>query len=552
MSQTSASIQPPTFKTFTFAPGAPLFFGPRLPIRQVTFVESNYIVTGPANEIDELVEEASAERGIESYLVAELDLGYVQSLLTGDWDVPWYHAMDANDSLVMRLYKIIGTDTTPDDEPPREMQLIGDISQRSASRQKHVYTDLDYLVDGICGDPWTAEGSPWSKWVCCGIEGVLPPIARKAFKAQWAFADTAGIGLFDGPTRTVEYTGKGVRVGVFDTSPESLPGPKHYGWATHGGLDLTIEQVKPFEHEGIYAAAEQVNYLIEPPFEPEDHGLFVAGLIHGVAPDSDIRLYRVLDGERKGDLFTLNYCLHNFIRGVVQDLGVLSGAVINLSLGSSPLSQPPPFAPDLLVKQNLHPVSLHTLLTAAHSHGIVVTAASGNGGKLLASAVPQNPAQSPDTLAVAASDKAGGQACFSQNGNVCAPGGGGTGQACQLPTPQEAPKQWLMSLISRPRDFSEWVQAMKEGLHQLQTQPLSSFKWGQLLFPGYAYAAGTSFSTPLVSGLAALLFEAGVDDSQTAKRWISSDKVHTIIAQNTYGQAKVIHVPNAVQAAEDA
>ena len=66
-----------------------------------------------------------------------------------------------------------------------------------------------------------------------------------------------------------------------------------------------------------------------------DHGLFVAGMIHAVAPRSDIQLYQVLDQYGCGDLYTLVTQLQTFISQVEADrqAASLKGAVINLSLG---------------------------------------------------------------------------------------------------------------------------------------------------------------------------------------------------------------------------
>jgi hypothetical protein len=69
---------------------------------------------------------------------------------------------------------------------------------------------------------------------------------------------------------------------------------------------------------------------------------------------------------------------------------------------------------------------------------------------------------------------------------------------------------------------------------------------------GYAHAAGTSFSAPLISGLAALIFEAGAGHGPGGTRWVSSDVIYESIEQSAVEHDGVIHVPTAIQKALEA
>ncbi len=47
-----------------------------------------------------------------------------------------------------------------------------------------------------------------------------------------------------------------------------------------------------------------------------NHGFFIAGLIHAVAPESQLRLVRVLENDNRGDLFTLIKAIFNFLKEI--------------------------------------------------------------------------------------------------------------------------------------------------------------------------------------------------------------------------------------------
>jgi subtilisin family serine protease len=274
----------------------------------------------------------------------------------------------------------------------------------------------------------------------------------------------------------------------------------------------------------------------------------VAGLIHGVAPESDIRLYRVLDGKRAGDLFTLNYALHTFVRQTLEDRDKLKGAVINLSLGTGPLSLGH-YMPAELIRPQLDPVSLHVLLTAARLQGIVVTAAAGNKRSPGPYVAPENPAASPDCLAVEATNSQGDRADFSRDGEVDAPGGcvpEGKGWASQ---PHQLANQWLTSLVWRPRKLDKWREAVVEWWKNRGTQPVSALWQSPALPSGYAYSAGTSFATPLVSGLAALIYDAGAHGTDRNWKWVSPETVYDSIKKSMGANDGVVHVPTAIDKA---
>ncbi len=211
-----------------------------------------------------------------------------------------------------------------------------------------------------------------------------------------------------------------------------------------------------------------------------DHGLFAAGLVHAVAPDSSIHLVRVLNDYGCGDLWTLTSAVNEFAAQQAQQ-GRLDHVVLNFSLGVH--------QPRDLDKLGWPPeiVSLDQALHNASSRGAVLVAASGNDSYASRAPRPmQLPADWPYVIGVAASSQTPQRACYSNLGDVTAPGADGrlsAGDACEPQAHRCDPADAGCPL----------------GLVSLATQSKT----------GYRFWVGTSFAAPLVSGQAALLLSGG-------------------------------------------
>lgn len=186
-----------------------------------------------------------------------------------------------------------------------------------------------------------------------------------------------------------------------------------------------------------------------------DHGLMCASLVHGVAPAAEVHLYEVCTSDGSGTLYPL-------LEGLSAFIAMAAGrpAIISLSLGSMCCGIPSP--------------ALSAVLRQATDLGMVVCAAAGNRGKASTkvSTVPsaQIPAALPNVIAVSASNLSLQRATYSQRGDLAAPGGEDLG--------------------AHGPDDAEDIIGMGNSL------------------TGYVRMdAGTSFSTPLVAGTAALLVE---------------------------------------------
>lgn len=310
------------------------------------------------------------------------------------------------------------------------------------------------------------------------------------FYNQWALTGDCGIGLdaiFDyTPTNPYKVdAGRDVQIIIFDSSPLSQGSHKIDLGEGYPSYDLCVSTPVTFTSQALHM---------------DSHGLFIANLAHAVAPGSPIHLVQVLQYDDKsemirGDLFSLLNAMDLYLANVYTP------TVVNLSLGfdahpsthSITLTQVitsvisvlgnryDTMKEDFGVNSGFLPVySLPTMLSDYYEGGnIVFVAAAGNDGR---GAQQQVPAIYPEVIGVAASDHHNcsqrRNACFSNLGDVRAPGGGDNN--CTLDMRGRCSgsincEDGVMSvIITDDGDIS------------------------------YAYWAGTSFSTPLVSGMAAI------------------------------------------------
>ena len=422
---------------------------------------------------------------------------------------------------VSELYQMYGDGPAPSPLtiPDHALKITAKIRSVAADMPACVSADPVYPTGVPAADPWIAEGSPWiAEGSPAGGVGAAANADAGTFMRQWAFSAAAGIGLTD-PNSAARAKGvnqgQGVRVGVFDTSP-ALAAVTTIVWTgpTHMPLHVYTPTI-PISLTS-FAQSQPVPKLISNGIS--DHGLFVAGLIHGVVPLSDLYLYKVLDDYGRGDLWRLNKGLLSFITQTLQAGSDVNGAVLNLSLGIRSDS-----AASLGMADDIS--STNTLLAIAYCRGMVVVAAAGNDSALTATKKAEMPAASHRSSRLPPAILTGRSACYSNQGEVTAPGG--------------------EAVVPAACDPGNGFDAANSLLGPMKT----------IRYPtGFAYWAGTSFATPLVSGLAALILEreAGSDNkSWIVRGWQLSGGVPGAIAvgssqpNNTDG-TRVINVPTAI------
>lgn len=358
-----------------------------------------------------------------------------------------------------------------------------------------VYADPNYLTGPLAdpaspcrvmddpfevgGSPFEVGGSPFE--VGGSSTGGLGADANPGiFWQQWAFRQ---IGLNADGSGRGDAAGKGVVIGVFDTSPYR---PGDTASIHDGQLDMDLTLSFP---EMLNEPTLDNTVAVSMPVNVADHGLFAAGLVRAVAPAGDINLVRVLNDYGCGDLWTLNQAVNRFVN---EQLTAAGGdnrpMVISLSLGVH--------QPRAVVDAGwpAEIVSLDETLRSATSHGALVVAASGNDSYDSASALAmQLPADFDYVLGVSGSSDAGERACYANAGDVTAPGADGV-------TPAES------LCLPRAHECAADDSDCGLGVVGLATQSAT----------GYRFWVGTSFAAPLVSGQAALLLGNGLNNIQTA------------------------------------
>lgn len=526
-----ASCQPPVPTTPTDTPAPPIPTDTPAPtgIDIASFALNEIIVTGAVEDVNDVIGDPAA-RGLE--LITEVDLSYLAERTSQERDefpkaegvekLPLRDLFNGDySSLVMRLYKNL-------DDISTLLSKVQDIN--GAANGKRAFADPNYMTDplgpGSCGNPYSGGGSPYSGGGSpLGNLGL--DIGMDVFGDQWAFkSDSSVAGGISLPSNSMvensevqasPFSGSGATVGVFDTAPWTIPTTPWKDRPTFtmpDGSTFAFPVVDAINKYPPPPAATPTPRVTPTPvssrIDVRDHGLFVASQIHAVAPNSEIYLYRVLGDDGCGDLFILAAAMHEFISELSLPTKKLDKVVINLSLG---VHIPDGIYYQLQADNNLPPeiAALNVAVYKALDFGAIVVAASGNDSapkpnQPLSAQRMQLPAFYTDVIGVAASDQDRKRSCFSNMGDVAAPGGnGGEKQSTSTGAPTDpcVPRTELVDALATPKPCdSAHMDMCHYGVVGLSRASPS----------GYGLWSGTSFSAPLVAGLAALAFEKANGD----------------------------------------
>jgi hypothetical protein len=372
-----------------------------------------------------------------------------------------------------------------------------------------------WLSGGTPGGGDTGEGCP-----------LTPPMPVTDACGNWH------ITLPNLPANLQGTTGQGVTVFVLDALPErGVIARAAHDAGDNNQLLHNVDATVTFDYSilsGVQATQSMLGtlnafvgkdvYGRHYPIQLPDHGLFVAGIVRDVAPNAKIECIRVLDDLCVGDVHWITNALWNIYNRAALASGDLyrKPVVINLSLVIPTLSEADAQGVTMTGPSTTNPLaSVLQPLKALSELGVIIAASAGNEGDqrdmpgstrppALYPAAFGNP---PDSLIgiipVGAMNGKGGAASYS-----CYPGPRGVATyGGELPnvTPPNPPS-------SNPTiDIS--TLDMPRGLYSsVEYPPLSSDPPGQYYAApntyAWAYWVGTSFATPIVSGLAARMLEA--------------------------------------------
>jgi subtilisin family serine protease len=420
------------------------------------FVQDQFIIRGPRAGVDRVVEEVAQSIKMERRDDEIIEFSQLEEAIRDC--LSDCSSIDFTD-YVIALYRLTGSEA----DVAAAIQAINQAAGRGG--------DVQAEPNWLSGYPWKPTGSGWelegNPWKPTGSSAAEDHYAEAdLFMKQWAFEE---IGL----QQEKDSSGRGVRVGVFDTSPypETDPDKKESPDWVDKPSQLTVG----------------LNFYPTPEPASDDpdlssHGLFASGLVHAVAPDAEIQLIRVLGSNNIGDLFSLNVAIFEFIKSYMA-ADDLIGAVINMSLGIRVEEQ---------FKLPTELQSFRELLRAAQCAQIMVVAAAGNDSANLPRPEPANlPANWPEIFGVAGSTNDQNRSCFSNQGNIAAPAGNGRSDA------RDKDKQCIPA--NHLCDDETCGYAVIGPI--LKTHDKDN--------EGYAFWSGTSFATPMVTGLAALVMEKG-------------------------------------------
>lgn len=367
------------------------------------------------------------------------------------------------------------------------------------------------------------------------------------------------------PAAILNATGKDVHVFVLDTVPEEaqIRGAMENGMGNTLLRDI-VENVDfhyTFLPEILDApttnqpATGNDIYTRLVGFRMNDHGVFIAGIIRDIAPGAKVECMRVLNDYAVGDTLMLTYALHCIQRRLLpwnpetKAPGDLFKAharvVVNLSLTFPPAEEA--LAQLGFTDQTIAPTRLGSLLPmqALARYGVVFAASSGNGsgphnylpnlqGQRM---LPDYPAAFayrlpgvkkehilPEMIPVGAVNQAGAAASYS---NYPGPEGiGAYGGELPQPIPQMHDPRILTTKVKYPVDALRGVYTnpfyaalSKDDTTAFQSPPPFSYpEYQRKPEETWAYWAGTSFATPIISALAARVLESQVPSGDSVRR----------------------------------
>lgn len=441
----------------------------------------------------------------------------------------------------------------------------------------------------VGGTPWQVGGTPWqvggTPWQVGGTgagsgRSPHPPMPHESEMGpwdQWAFRQAPeGIDLyhyFNDPkeaTRTVDnLAGDGVDLFIFDTSPLH----KKVGNKT---VEILGRDLHIYQPNLTIEIKEQHKFVAE-------HGYFIAGLVRMIAPNTNLNLVRVLNQDGVGDMLSLVVVIKDVL-DTLKKANKTQGAVFNFSLSlvteletaaekqgvSLTLEEKIAFEAQLpreyhsLLNEDPMAKALEMVLADANKAGVSIICAAGNESDITHKDIthkkdPHNypagsPASLPFTLAVGSSNSDGDRSCFSNRDEskrdgdgVHAPSGNGTKEkGGRFPTDDD-PFTDCEYPYAEPDKIAALSQAQKDAIKNPSKNGgyddmngVTSMLYNNGGDKTIGHWLGTSFSAPIVSGIAALV----ISDRKARGKQITPARIKGVLLKAQDPHTGIIKVSN--------
>ncbi len=268
-----------------------------------------------------------------------------------------------------------------------------------------------------------------------------------------------------------------------------------------------------------------------------DHGLFVAGIIRTLAPAANIECIRILNDFGVGDTTALTQMLETIVNHVGTDLHL--PLIINMSMVVTPYDEElRNFGLDSDLASSVRDGLRHPLQVLANLGVLVVTSAGNDSdprsndmrGMAMAGVTrlgPRYPAAFADTIPqvipVGAIDGNGQPASYSDypGANGVATYGGGLLMR-DVANPQPGPTRAMEPIDSLRGVYTTpyYPALSKDDINTSVKEPVK-FEYPEVDAPNdhaWAHWSGTSFATPIIAGLTALVLQAKAPASASVRQ----------------------------------
>lgn len=424
-----------------------------------------------------------------------------------------------------------------------DRQLLQRLLELNRSREKREGDGLRLLS---AGPDWLAScsqqgGSPTGGpggWPTPATDSSTPNLAQVLQGAQWRIRRPPGAQSWG--------AGRGVNVAILDTLPDvhhlAQVYAREHGKASQGNAHpLALRLLQPNGRVKFYPASYEALERLTTSrtacheYRMADHGLFIAGLIHELAPDANLHLIEVMNEYGVGDSFSLGQGIQKLQELIERSSGPW---VVNCSFmidapdlrGKDARPYYPPTGSlktwlDMLEQEELAQQLELMLASARELYALLDTTQERERVCLVAAAGNDSGCAPTEDCARAPTNdryRARFPAAFDEFIGVAALTRGTAPRPAGYSNYADNPVNAGFAALGGEAGPGQGVLGIYLGDFPVQRNPDGSFDY-QVNTSGWAWWAGTSFAAPLVSGLAAAILSttAQPNDPRSARERVT-------------------------------